>query len=994
MTPGRLRLGLRRRARAGPLVGLALGVLLATLVDTSTQFDFTKANFEAAFQGRCGRESPCEQLCFELHDGMFECECRDGYVLHLNGYGCLVTPPTQYAEPDDEDEAEPAAGEQVTDYESILYSMGAEMVANQDESVVAAAAPNITVTSYVITPPRVPDASTARPGPSPTPRTTTAAPTPEPPRVQFVPVRPDEENALDGVLVEACPLDCGPGGACITETTEAAETDERHPQRCQCPLGRGGAACQDVVQHYPRARSWSDSTLTAPLVLLVVTEVTLHYPRFSGRGWLAFPALRAAYKRVSIHVEFRPEAWDGVLLLAGERDDLTGDYLAVVINKGFAEFRFDCGSGQGVVRSDETVLLNQWNRLSVHRHRWDATLRLNNGKRVAGRSKGLFSRITFREPLFLGGAGNTTGLAGKLPAERGLRGCVRHLEVNDQLYDFSEDAMQGFDVAECSSDRCSKVPCMHGGKCVTAGELHLQQAQQAQQANASLGQPSAVCLCPLGYSGELCETRVDLLVPSFNGSSFLRYPGLGDTALSWLDLQLTLKPTAANGLVMYNGHRSDGVGDFMALYMVDRHIEFSFDLGSGPATVRSWRPLSLGEWHDVRVSRTGRLAVLQVDEHPPAQVVSPGAFLQLSLPLSLYLGGVPAVPSFHAAATKTRAKGSFVGCIQKVLVNEKPLHLLASALAGVNVDNCAHPCAARPCGAQGQCVPQRDYFSCLCPGMAESLEPGLECPTHAEGAAKEAAKEAVKAAAKAVARGAVKKAVKAAPHDVEPMAEVGATVTATTTPAAPKHPDEHRDEHRVSAGFKAVGFMHFVDADTVRRSTSDQLRVNLRLRTTASSGLVLWTGRRREDDDEEVQAVHQRHGVHPSFGNDFLALAVQDGFVHLRLDLGSGELFLGYNLTRVDDGQWHRVVVVRRGQDATISVDNGPGLGRTAPGRLRQLNTNTGLYVGGVPDPARSTRGRYSAGLDGCVADLVLDEDHAVRLDSPSGESANVAACG
>ncbi|KAK3917427.1 EGF-containing fibulin-like extracellular matrix protein 2 [Frankliniella fusca] len=40
--------------------------------------------------GRCGRESPCEQLCFELHDGMFECECREGYVLHLNGYGCLV----------------------------------------------------------------------------------------------------------------------------------------------------------------------------------------------------------------------------------------------------------------------------------------------------------------------------------------------------------------------------------------------------------------------------------------------------------------------------------------------------------------------------------------------------------------------------------------------------------------------------------------------------------------------------------------------------------------------------------------------------------------------------------------------------------------------------------------------------------------------------------------------------------------------------------------
>lgn len=63
------------------------------------------------------------------------------------------------------------------------------------------------------------------------------------------------------------------------------------------------------------------------------------------------------------------------------------------------------------------------------------------------------------------------------------------------------------------------------------------------------------------------------------------------------------------------------------------------------------------------MSRTGRLAVLQVDSRPPDEVVAPGAFLQLSLPLSLYLGGVPA---FHAVSPKVRARGSFVGCIQKV----------------------------------------------------------------------------------------------------------------------------------------------------------------------------------------------------------------------------------------------------------------------------------------------------------------------------------------
>lgn len=49
--------------------------------------------------------------------------------------------------------------------------------------------------------------------------------------------------------------------------------------------------------------------------------------------------------------------------------------------------RFDCGSGAGILRSPEPVRLGHWNTISVYRHRWDAWLRLNNGKRVRGRSK-------------------------------------------------------------------------------------------------------------------------------------------------------------------------------------------------------------------------------------------------------------------------------------------------------------------------------------------------------------------------------------------------------------------------------------------------------------------------------------------------------------------------------------------------------------------------------------------------------------------------------
>lgn len=75
-------------------------------------------------------------------------------------------------------------------------------------------------------------------------------------------------------------------------------------------------------------------------------------------------------------------------------------------------------------------------------------------------------------------------------------------------------------------------------------------------------------------------------VPSFNGSSYLRYPGLGSSVLSWLDIQVTLKPTSEDGVILYNGHRTDGVGDFMAIYIHGGHLEFTFDLGTGAATIR------------------------------------------------------------------------------------------------------------------------------------------------------------------------------------------------------------------------------------------------------------------------------------------------------------------------------------------------------------------------------------------------------------------------
>jgi hypothetical protein len=87
---------------------------------------------------------------------------------------------------------------------------------------------------------------------------------------------------------------------------------------------------------------------------------------------------------------------------------------------------------------------------------------------------------------------------------------------------------------------------------------------------------------------------------------------LGEEALTWLDFEITLKPTAPNGLILYNGHRGDGFGDFMALYLRDGCVEFAYDLGTGAGIVTSQHRISLGEWHRVRTKKSVNSSIIKV----------------------------------------------------------------------------------------------------------------------------------------------------------------------------------------------------------------------------------------------------------------------------------------------------------------------------------------------------------------------------------------------
>ena len=63
-------------------------------------------------------------------------------------------------------------------------------------------------------------------------------------------------------------------------------------------------------------------------------------PHFSGHtSHLSLPTLTNAYSDLQLSLEFKPETSDGVILLTGETQEMTGDYLAIILREGHVELR-------------------------------------------------------------------------------------------------------------------------------------------------------------------------------------------------------------------------------------------------------------------------------------------------------------------------------------------------------------------------------------------------------------------------------------------------------------------------------------------------------------------------------------------------------------------------------------------------------------------------------------------------------------------------------
>jgi len=96
-------------------------------------------------------------------------------------------------------------------------------------------------------------------------------------------------------------------------------------------------------------------------------------------------------------------------------------------------------------------------------------------------------------------------------------------------------------------------------------------------------------VCWIHLQSLLLSTTVDaelheVFVPEFSGDSYLELPKLEGVGRAF-SLEVWFKSREPDGLLLYNGQLTNGKGDFICLHLINGHVQFRFDLGSGAANL-------------------------------------------------------------------------------------------------------------------------------------------------------------------------------------------------------------------------------------------------------------------------------------------------------------------------------------------------------------------------------------------------------------------------
>ncbi|KAM4611104.1 basement membrane-specific heparan sulfate proteoglycan core protein [Polymixia lowei] len=748
---------------------------------------------------------------------------------------------------------------------------------------------------------------------------------------------------------------------------------------------------------------------------LNVHERVMPYFAQEPLSYLTLPTIKNAYKAFNIKITFRPDNVDGLILYAGmilyngQRRTTGADFISLGLVGGRLEFRFDVGSGMATIRDPNPIKLGEFHTVELYRNLTLGYIIVDGGEPINGSSQGKFQGLDLNEELHVGGYPNYTVLAKTAGIKTGFVGCIRQLLIQGDEVIFKDLDRSSTGVTNCPT--CKDHPCQNGGRCQDSeaslykcscprgftgsncqhhSSLHCHSEACGPDATC-INRPNGLgydCRCHLGKFGNKCMSGELVTTPLFDGEeSYIAYPPLTNIHDD-LRVELEFKPSERDGLMFFCGGKKMKVEDFVAVSMVDGHVEFRYELGTGQAILRSPEPVSLGQWHRVVAERNKRAGHLRVDQGPMERKTSPGKAQGLNIHTPMYLGGVPSMDILPKPANVSEL---FEGCIGEVSINNKKVDLSYSFTESRAIRKCVDnsPCDRRPCLNGGDCMSSVEYeYQCLCKDGFEGehcevvkdvCQSNLQCQNGGSCVNGQCACTAGHTG------------LNCEESQVSSFSEALWSLEGSGANDSP---------YQYAAHFHDDGYIALPKPIFPRSAHDSPETIELEIHTISSEGLILWQGV-ETNGARHLRKVHanKKELGEQGKGKDFISLGLQNGHLVFSYQLGSGEAEI-MSREPINDGQWHKVTAVRTGKDGYIQIDGGAPRHGQSKGRSLMVNTKGSIYLGGAPEMAALTGGKFSTGIMGCVRNLSLmnarpgqQPAQAIDLQAHAAQGFNVQSC-
>ncbi|KAM6940342.1 protocadherin Fat 1a isoform 2-T2 [Xenentodon cancila] len=226
-----------------------------------------------------------------------------------------------------------------------------------------------------------------------------------------------------------------------------------------------------------------------------------HSLTFSGTGYVKYHLMDNDNKELmKLSLRLRTFSSHATVMYAKGTD-----YSILEIVNGRLQYKFDCGSGPGLVSVHSTQVNDgEWHSVSLEVDGNYAKLVLDRVHAASGTAPGTLRTLNLDNSIYFGGHVRqhaSPRLGRSLPVINGLRGCIEAITLNSQELPLNTRAHRTHAVLEdivdvtpgCAlapAESCSSNPCTNGGSCT------------------SLPNGGYFCKCPASFMGTHCEIPI------------------------------------------------------------------------------------------------------------------------------------------------------------------------------------------------------------------------------------------------------------------------------------------------------------------------------------------------------------------------------------------------------------------------------------------------------------------------------------------------------